>query len=50
MKLSERVGSKEIQETVALLQVLALTNKDVERGKVRPVAEAFKRIREHIRD
>ena len=41
---------EETQETMALLKVLALTNKEVEKGKIRPVAEAFKRIRERIKD
>lgn len=38
------------EETIALLEVLALTNKDVEEGMVRPAAEAFKRIRERVKD
>lgn len=40
---------EETQETLALLKVLALTNKEVESGKTRPVAEAFKRIRERVK-
>ncbi len=41
---------EETQETMALLKVLALGNKDVEQGKVRPVTEAFRRIRERVKD
>lgn len=33
------------QETLALLKILALANKQVEAGKVAPAAEAFARIR-----
>lgn len=38
----------ETQETLALLKVLSLTNKEVANGKVRPAAQAFKRIRERV--
>jgi prevent-host-death family protein len=40
---------EETQETLALLKVLALTNSQVEAGKVRPAAEAFKRIRTRMK-
>jgi prevent-host-death family protein len=40
---------EETQETLALLKVLALTNKEVEEGKTRPATEAFKRIRERVK-
>jgi prevent-host-death family protein len=40
---------EEAQETLALLKVLALTNKQVEKGRIRPAAEAFKRIRERVK-
>ncbi len=39
---------EETQETLALLKVLALTNRQVEAGNVRPASEAFKRIRQRI--
>ncbi|WP_083338488.1 type II toxin-antitoxin system Phd/YefM family antitoxin [Ensifer sp. LCM 4579] len=39
---------EETQETLALLKVLALTNKQVEAGKVHPASETFKRIRRRI--
>lgn len=33
------------QETMALLKILALGNRQVEEGRVQPVAEAIKRVR-----
>lgn len=39
---------EETQETLALLKVLALTNKQVEAGKVYPASEAFKRVRQRV--
>lgn len=39
---------EETQETLALLKVLALTNRQVEEGKVRPASEAFARLRERL--
>jgi prevent-host-death family protein len=35
---------EETQETLALLKILALGAQQVEQGKIRPVAEAVKRI------
>ncbi|MGE0004733.1 MAG: type II toxin-antitoxin system Phd/YefM family antitoxin [Parvibaculaceae bacterium] len=40
---------EETQETLALLKVLALTNKDVEKGRISAVPEAFKRIRGRVK-
>jgi prevent-host-death family protein len=40
---------EQTQETLALLKVLALTNKGVEDGKVRPFREAFARVRERAK-
>ena len=40
---------EETQETMALLKVLALTNKEVESGKARPAAEVFERIRKRVK-
>jgi prevent-host-death family protein len=40
---------EETQETLALLKVLALTNQEVEKGKTRPLAEAFKRVRVRVK-
>ena len=36
---------EETQETLALLKILALGNKDVAHGKVKPVAEVVARLR-----
>ncbi len=36
------------EETLALLKVLALTNKQVEEGKVRPAKETFARLRARL--
>lgn len=41
---------EETQETLALLKVLALTNRQVEEGRVRPAAESFARIRKRLAD
>lgn len=41
---------EETQETMALLKMLVLTNREVEAGKVRPVAEAFGRIRNRVKE
>ncbi|MBD9388612.1 type II toxin-antitoxin system Phd/YefM family antitoxin [Agrobacterium sp. AGB01] len=40
---------EETQETLALLKVLALTNKQVEEGKVRPAQETFARLRARLK-
>ncbi|GAA4183998.1 type II toxin-antitoxin system Phd/YefM family antitoxin [Shinella granuli] len=39
---------EETQETLALLKVLALTNRQVDEGKVRPAGEAFPQIRRRL--
>jgi prevent-host-death family protein len=40
------VGSYEAtQETLALLKILALGNREVEEGKVKPVADVVRRLR-----
>lgn len=39
---------EETQETLALLKVLALTNRQVEAGKVRPASEVFANLRERL--
>jgi prevent-host-death family protein len=36
---------EETQETLALLKVLALGNRDIDSGKVKPVAEVLARLR-----
>ena len=35
----------ETQETLALLKILALGNREIEEGKVKPIAEVVKRLR-----
>lgn len=37
------------EQTLALLEVLRLTNNAVEEGKVRSIEEAFRRIRARIK-
>lgn len=37
---------EQMQETLALLKILALGNREIEEGEVVPVADAFKRVRE----
>ena len=43
LNLAETGGLSE--ETVALLKILALRERDVEQGKLRPLAEVVERIR-----
>jgi len=40
---------EETQETLALLKVLALTNKQVEERRVRPAQETFARLRARLK-
>jgi prevent-host-death family protein len=40
---------EETQETLALLKILALGNQQVAQGKVKPVADAVKRLRERTK-
>ena len=37
---------EETQETMALLKILALGNRQIEGGKIVPASEAFRRLRE----
>ena len=46
--LQDIASFEQTQETLALLKILALSNKSVEAGKVAPVDQAFARIRETI--
>jgi hypothetical protein len=41
---------EQTQETMALLKILALGNRQIEKGKVEPAAEVIKRLRVHQRD
>lgn len=47
--LQDIASYEETQETLALLKILALTNKSVENGNVRPVGEAFAKIRKRVK-
>ncbi len=37
---------EETQETLALLKILALSNREIDAGKVKPVADVVRRLRE----
>ena len=41
---------EQTQETMALLKILALGNRQIEEGKVEPAADVIKRLRERRRD
>ena len=41
---------EQTQETMALLKILALGNRQIEEGKVEPAADVIKRLRIHRRD
>ena len=43
------VSYEKTQETLALLKILALGEKDVQEGKTVPVADAMRRVRERIK-
>lgn len=43
--LQDVASYEETQETMALLKILALGNKQIEQGKVKPVADVVKRLR-----
>jgi prevent-host-death family protein len=47
--LQDIASYDETQESLALLKILALANKQVEVGKVRPARAAFARIRRRLR-
>ena len=47
--LQDIASYEEIQESLALLKILAMGQKDVEEGRVKPVEQAFADIREKIR-
>lgn len=47
--LQDVVHYEEAQETLALLKVLALTNAQVQAGKVSPATDVFERIRKRIK-
>jgi prevent-host-death family protein len=47
--LQDIASYEEIQESMALLKILALSQKDVDAGRVVPVEKAFADLREEIR-
>ena len=47
--LQDIASYEQIQETLALLKMLAMTNKAVEEGHVRPARQAFARVRDRVK-
>jgi prevent-host-death family protein len=47
--LQDIVSYEDTQESLALLKILAISNKDLEEGRVKPAKQAFADIRERIR-
>ena len=47
--LQDIASYEEIQESLALLKILALSRKDLEAGRVEPVEQVFADLREEIR-
>ncbi len=47
--LQDIASYEEIQESLALLKILAISRKDIEAGRVKPAEQAFADIRERIR-
>jgi len=43
--LMDVVSYEEVQSTLALLKLLALGNRDIDEGRVRPVREVVRRLR-----
>jgi prevent-host-death family protein len=43
--LQDIASYEQTQETMALLKILALGNRQIEQGKVQPATEVFKRLR-----
>jgi prevent-host-death family protein len=46
--LQDIASYDQTQEMLALLKVLALTNRQVDEGGVRPIRKAFNRVRERL--
>ena len=47
--LQDVVSFEEMQETLALLKLLAMAELDIENGQVKPVDEVFAELREKLR-
>ncbi len=43
--IQDVISYEETQETLALLKILALGNREIEEGKLKPIAEVVKRLR-----
>lgn len=43
--IQDVVSYEETQETLALLKILALGNREIEEGRIKPIAEVVKRLR-----
>jgi prevent-host-death family protein len=48
--LQDIASYEQTQETMALLKILALGNRQIEAGKLEPAASTIKRLRERRRD
>ena len=48
MVIQDVASYQETQETMALLKILALGNRQIEEGKVVPAADVIKRLREKM--
>jgi prevent-host-death family protein len=46
--IQDVVSYQEMQETMALLKILALSQREIDEGKSAPAAAAFKRVRASI--
>lgn len=46
--LQDLASFEEVQETLALLKLLALGQKEVEQNQVRPASEVFERLRSRL--
>lgn len=47
--LQDIASYEEIQESLAFLKILAISRKDIEEGRVKPVEQVFADLREEIR-
>ncbi len=47
--LQDIASYEETQDALALLKILALANRNVEKGELRPAGEAFARIRRRLK-
>ncbi len=47
--LQDIASYEQTQETMALLKILALGNRNLEEGKIRPIGEAFDSVRKRVK-